>query len=309
MRKLLIKTGILLLLSTTILAVILYYESRKKNYYSLVSHEMNVKQCAEKLDTMKDEPKIIFIGGSGCGFGIDSRIISSHFNMPVVNTGTHASIGLRLQMEMFRKYVSNGDIVVVIPEYSQYTKMFYLGGDATVLRILNLYPEGYSSCPLLQRIYISQYIPQYYEEARVTAPTNPGDGPYSILSLNEFGDVTAYDERKIGSAFKAYGELKQYNPLVKHYILGYKKEIESRGASFILLPPALSYSSYSNSVEFIDKLYDRYNHRGEQMFSDKPSACTLPDSLYYDTPYHLTTRGVAIRSNQLVQQIENVISH
>lgn len=304
MRKLLIKIGILFLLSTSLLEVILYFESRSKNYISLVSHEMNVKLCAERLDTMKNEPKIIIIGGSGCGFGIDSRVISSYFNMPVVNTGTHASIGLRLQMEMFKKYVSDGDIVVAIPEYSQYTNMFYLGGDATVLRILNLYPEGYSSCPLWQRLYISQYIPQYYEEARATAPMTPDDSPYSIMALNEFGDVTAYEERKTGKVFKAYGELKQYNPLVKNFILGYKKYTESRGACFVLLPPALSYSSYCNSIEFIDRLYDRYNHKGEQMFSDKPSACTLPDSLYYDTPYHLTSQGVAIRTNQLVNQIE-----
>lgn len=269
---------------------------------------MNVKLCADKLESMNGVPKIIIIGGSGCGFGIDSRIISSHFNMPVINTGTHASIGLRLQMEMFKKYISNRDIVVVIPEYGQYSEMFYLGGDATVLRILNLYPEGYSVCPFWQRIYISQYIPQYYDEARVTSPTEPGDSPYSITSLNEFGDVTAYEERKTNKTFKAYGEVKKYNPLVRHYINGYKKEVENRGAHFVLLPPALSYSSYCNSLKFIDKLYDRYNNKGMQLFSDRPSACTLPDSLYYDTPYHLTTQGVAIRSNQLVQQIENAIS-
>lgn len=309
MRKLFIKTGILLLLSTTVLAVILYLQSRRKNYYSLVSHEMNVKLCAERLDTMKNEPKIIIIGGSGCGFGIDSRVISTHFGKPVVNTGTHASIGLRLQMEMFKKYVSKDDIVVVIPEYEQFTKLFYLGGDATILRILYLYPKGYSSCPLWQRIYISQYIPQYYEDARLSLPSEPDDSPYSVKSLNDFGDMTAYDKRKEGRAFESYGELKDYNPLVKIYIQNFKKEIKSRGARFILLPPALSYSSYCNRIEFINNLYYRYNQKGVKLFSDIPSACTLPDSLYYDTPYHLTTRGVAIRSRQLVQQIETAIAN
>lgn len=307
MKAFILKAVILCLAAVLILTVIFFFELKEKNYYSLASHEMNVKLCAERLDTMKNVPKIIFIGGSGCGFGIDSRAISLHFQMPVVNTGTHANIGLRLQMEIFKKYISNGDVVVVIPEYDQFSNLFYLGGNETVLRILNSYEEGYASCPLWQKIYISQFIPKYYEQARSTGPCEPDDTPYSINSLNEYGDVTAYEQRMNGNLVTVYKALDNYNPLVKKYILKYKSFIEGLDAKLILLPPALAQSSYNNSAAFIEGLLNRYNNNDIQLFDDKPLNCSLPDSLYYDTPYHLTTLGVMIRTEQLIKQIETAL--
>jgi hypothetical protein len=44
-------------------------------------------------------PRIIFLGGSNLCFGLDSRRIADTFDMPVVNLGLHAGIGLKFMME------------------------------------------------------------------------------------------------------------------------------------------------------------------------------------------------------------------
>ena len=48
-------------------------------------------------------------------------MIGEHFDMPVCNTGTHADLGLLTQLNICKDYIRNGDIVIIIPEYEQYT--------------------------------------------------------------------------------------------------------------------------------------------------------------------------------------------
>ena len=81
--------GIVLLCSALFLRVLVAFP----NEICRQSHEVNVIKQIERMKTI-NEPKIIIIGGSGCGFGLCSKLISEHFNMPVCNTGTHAGLGL-----------------------------------------------------------------------------------------------------------------------------------------------------------------------------------------------------------------------
>ncbi len=166
-----------------------------KNDYSIHSHETNVRKQIERLDTMSS-PKIIIIGGSGCGFGICSPLLQEHYNLNVCNTGTHAGLGLNLQINLFRKYITTNDIVIVIPEYEQYTKLFY--GDETALRILtSIYPEGYKQVPFLQQMHLYRYVPMAFTDAQKSKGVGIfGDTlPYAQEAVNEFGDVERYANR------------------------------------------------------------------------------------------------------------------
>ena len=69
---------------------------------SYYSHEKNVGLAYHRLEELMDTNKIVIIGGSNGGFSINSELIHQAFNMPVVNTGTHASIGVRMQFEIYK---------------------------------------------------------------------------------------------------------------------------------------------------------------------------------------------------------------
>ena len=37
-------------------------------------------------------------------------MIYNHFHMPIINTGTHASIGIVMQLKMYEQYFKKGDV-------------------------------------------------------------------------------------------------------------------------------------------------------------------------------------------------------
>ncbi|MCQ2181911.1 MAG: hypothetical protein MJY89_00680 [Bacteroidales bacterium] len=296
-------TGIL---AVTLLNIIFVLCIRVGNPYSAASHEINLVNSISKLDTV-NEPKIIIIGGSGCGFGFDSRMISEHYSMPVINTGTHAGLGLRLQLELFMRYISQDDIVIVVPEYSQFEKMNYWGGETTLRIFSSIYPEGYTYCSNLQFLYLLFYSPKHFFHAINSKEfvLDP-ESPYSKYSLNDFGDVTNFEARN-HQQIEVYRPLKTYNPYVRKLLTDCHKEVQKRNARMLLLPPSLAISSFENSRSFIERLNTIFNSGPEPHFVAAPERYALPDTLYFDTPYHLTQDGVILRTSLLIEDIDSII--
>jgi hypothetical protein len=68
------------------------------------------------------QPKIVFIGGSNIRFGVDATALSRDLNMPVINYGQHASLGIDVIADRALHFVNPGDIVVFAPELSHFRK-------------------------------------------------------------------------------------------------------------------------------------------------------------------------------------------
>ena len=67
-----------------------------------------------------ESPRIIFIGGSNLAFGTNSQMIKDSLGLNPVNTGLHASLGLKYMLDNTYRYIKKGDIVVVAPEYEHF---------------------------------------------------------------------------------------------------------------------------------------------------------------------------------------------
>ncbi len=277
-----------------------------KNDYCIHSHETDVFKQIERLDTMSS-PKIIIIGGSGCGFGISSPLLYQHYNMNVSNTGTHAGLGLCLQINLVRNYISTHDIVIVIPEYEQYTKLYY--GDETALRILtSTKPEGYKQLSLLQQLHLYKYVPMAFSDALKSKGMGTfGDTiPYAKEAVNEYGDVERYVNRN--------HQNKEWKPNVFSgliseipflFLAEFYKECKEKQAHLLIFPPALRHEAFKRNENKIEKIWGRLKKYELPIVSTPCNYC-LPDSLYYDTDYHLTYEGVIIRTNKLITDIDSL---
>lgn len=305
MGRFLEKSIAVLMLSGIVMIFLFVLCLRVENPYSEASHEINLVNSMSKLDTIT-VPKIIIIGGSGCGFGIDSKALSEHYDMPVVNTGTHAGLGLKLQLDLFKKYISEDDIVIVVPEFSNFSKNYFCGGETAVRILSSLYPEGYRCCSVVQFLHLLTFAPKhFFNSLRFKSQGNfpVPESPYSKKALNEYGDVTNFEVRNY-QQFNVDPVLKHYNPIVRKYLMEYFREVESSGARMLLLPPSLASSSFENSRSFINHLYEAYGRGPEPHFIAKPDRYALPDSLYFDTPYHLTYEGVKYRTALMIEDID-----
>lgn len=297
--------GIVLLCSALFLRVLVAFP----NEICRQSHEVNIIKQIERMQTI-NEPKIIIIGGSGCGFGLCSKLISEHFNMPVCNTGTHAGLGLLTQINLCKEFVHDSDIVVVIPEYDQ-----YLGncrfGDAAALRILtSLYPKGYQYFTFQQQIQLLQKVPAAYKDA-VSARGQVFDdnSPYFQKSLNEYGDVEMYEMRchrtdkdwevnkwKINTVEKESVVLLQsfYNYCEKHH------------AKMLLFPPAYMAMSFDVNENTIRTIWTVLEEAQLPCVST-PERYRMADTMHYDTDYHLTYEGVMLRTNRLIADMDSAL--
>jgi len=62
-------------------------------------------------------PRFLFVGGSNLAFGLDSTMVEEAAGLPVVNCGLHANLGLQFMLNRARIHLTEGDIVVLCPEY------------------------------------------------------------------------------------------------------------------------------------------------------------------------------------------------
>jgi len=306
--KCLVYCGIVLCCSVVLLRVLVTVPDE----YCRHSHEVNVIRQIERMENIK-EPKIIIIGGSGCGFGLCSTMIGEHFDMPVCNTGTHAGLGLLTQLNICKDYIRNGDIVIIIPEYEQYIGQTYLGSSTTLRIFSSVYPTGYKLLTFRQQLHLLQYVPGAHKDAMASRNLNFDEtecSPYFMEALNEFGDVECYESRQ-HQVEKKWTVSKWKQRKVQVRIIGALKEYnlfcEKQGATMLVFPPAFKAMDFDENKDFIQTIWKSLRDAQLPLVSC-PEKYRMADTLHYDTPYHLTYEGVLIRTNRLIKDLDSALS-
>lgn len=98
MKKLIFKSTVLIVVPIFVVSIIMLL---KKDDWSRLSHEVNVVLAYNRLDSLRGTNKIVIVAGSNGSFSINSEIIEDSLHMPVVNTSTHAGLGVRMQFEIY----------------------------------------------------------------------------------------------------------------------------------------------------------------------------------------------------------------
>lgn len=303
MKRFLIKVLLLVIIAFTIILIINVFMLLSKDRFSYYSHERNVALAYERLVALRDTNKIVIIAGSNAGFGINSRLIQQAFHMPVVNTATHGGIGVRMQFEMYSDLLREGDIVVFCPEYGGGENRFY--GESTVLRILSTHlPQAYCKFSFAQWLHVLKYIGIHYRETYKHRKSKEFDGPYSAKAINEYGDIEWNRERQ--DTIECY----DIKDAVDEKIISYYKFIHAttkeRGIRLLFLPPTLIRSNYVKDSAQIEELTACLKQNGIPLQSE-PLKYSFPDSLYYDTPYHLTSVGADIRTKVMIEDMRRLL--
>lgn len=305
MKRLIIKTFLTILVPVVIFTFLMIFV---KDNMSKYSHEINAGLAYERLDSLKDVNKIVIISGSSAGFGIVSKMLEDEFHMPVVNTATHAGIGIRMSFEIYKDFLKKGDIVIFCPEYNFSTSRLY--GESALLRILsNNLPTQYTKISLRQWQHLFKYVGIHFIDAMKHKHCNsPFEGPYSALSINKYGDVECHREHQdIKNDFEYFGSTMDKETIEYYqYIHEFSK---CKGITLIHLPPVTMESVYhregnEEKLKAMEALMKEIN----TPFQQPPSRYVLPDSLFFDTVYHLTDSGATVRTQRLVEDIKRFLA-
>ena len=263
----------------------------------------------ERLKTV-DSPRIILVGGSNLAFGIDSPLLEEYTGFEVVNYGLYANLGTKVMLDMSEKYIGKDDIVVICPETNEQTYSLYYNADS----ILQAYD---SDKTMLLDAKITNFgklvgaLPSFAaNKLRFgLSGTKPSSSDiYAKESFNEYGDIAV--ERKFNEMRSDYDTAMRImlscdiiGDGFVDYLNSYAKKAHEKGAkvyfSFSPMNVRAVKSTDVQKTEF-------YRYLGENLsfpvISDIDDYI-LESAYFYDTNFHLNTRGAKLRTALLADDI------
>lgn len=298
MKKFIFKT---LLFSMTIILVFgiwLYRMPMERNNYL---YEQNIK---DSLMQHTPSPRIIFASGSSLAFGLDSHRIQDSLHINVINDGLHAGVGLKYILDGVNEYVRQGDIVVIALEYTHlYTQMY---GDATTLSP-QLYYTGYRRITSLNLPQLINVISGLHTTIRTNIKSKEYRNQrfYTVMGFNDLGDeVGHWYEMPDRSYMRAVTFTEPMNDDYCMCFMNQISELEKKGAKVIITPPPFSEThGHDRKIGEVSE----FLKKNGRPFNVPPQRHLFPDSLFFDTEYHLSKNGVDVFTGLVIEELRDEV--
>lgn len=266
-------------------------------------HAQNVKD-KRLVDTKS--PRIIFIGGSNISFGLNSQMIKDTFGLNPVNTGLHAGMGLIYMLNHHLPHVLPGDIIIVSPEYVQFSGEVAYGQMELLNVVLDVTPADKYIIKPKQWFHLISYFPKYaftklnpFEYAFIKVPS-----VYGINSFNEYGDVL-HNRKPATTPIPAYLPIEEaYNPNVMEELYQFNQRITEKQALLFITFPALHSDSYENRESLILIIEAALKQKGFNLLGT-PGRYKVGDIDLYNSHYHLSNQGSILRTQLLIEDLKN----
>ena len=261
----------------------------------------------ERLGSI-DEPKIILVGDSNVAFGFNSEKIQQVFDMPVVNMGLHGALDPTFCLELIKRHISEGDIIIVAPQ--SYASRSSYDWVMTWLTIENNYflwdgiqTSNYNNMILAFPTYLKRVINLWIGNTG----NKQIDGVYARASFNEYGDIvfprpsSRITEERYGSHFLT----SKLSQTLKVYFNEYNEYVESKKASlFMSSPPILSLTLDGDLASLQNQL---------EADLDFPMISKLENYIYpleffYDSGLHLNEYGLDARTDQIILDLISALN-
>jgi hypothetical protein len=276
------------------------------------------------LVTAPGDHRIILIGGSNVGFGVDSTLIEQETHRRTVNLGLHAGIGLSLMLHQVADVTRTGDLIVFIPEY----ELFFadsLGGGLAAIQILQsnwsalAYVSTWSQwralskyALLANRLAALNRLDQAKRFVRggLTDPTilQAANAVYSREAFDSHGDAIAHlsqpgNPKAVASGIGPIpGEL---NARALAALQHTAELIVRRGGQVLIVFPAVPATYWSVNQSRLESVAASMP---SQWTRTRPHDWVYPDDLFFDTSYHLGREGRTRRTRQLLTVLREALA-
>ena len=262
-----------------------------------------------------NESKIIVLGGSNVSFGLDSKVIESQLNIPLINMGVHAGIGLEYIVNDIKPFVKKGDLIVLIPEYEHfYTDDFY-GEMELVQTVFEIEPQSKKLLKTKQWMHLLKYLPTYSAKKLKNFVPSIFNKKTEIIdiyhrkSFNANGDAFLHwtlPNQNYLHAPKS-NNIENVNNEVIVFLKEFKFYTEKQGARLLIFPPVIDETSFNNKIDIITKIAKELKNN-DIAFECEPRSFCYNDSLFFNSYYHLNKIGVDKRTQQLLKDLEQLKS-
>ncbi|MEM9163588.1 MAG: hypothetical protein AAGC54_11040 [Cyanobacteria bacterium P01_F01_bin.4] len=256
-----------------------------------------------------DQPKILVTGGSGAHYTLNSALIEEQVGRPVINLGIDGPVGLDVILPSVLDEVKPGDTVVLVPEY-----LILLDDDGFAERSgpfsIAIGRPGLGGIPARQ---LAQ------DWLMIGVPSLRG-AVKSTMDLIEQGKLTGYyddpltpqgdptvEKERVGDWWQQVIK----KPVSQHSvdrIRQFKAEVESRGGTLILSLPWVYAEDTGKTLDNIQATAEALGEIAPLLYEADTFNIQTDVSLFADTHYHLTAEARTLRSQQLADQLQEVLS-
>ena len=267
-----------------------------------IIHKDYLLKCTKK-------PRLIFVGGSNLSFGLNSKMIKDSLHINPINTAIHACIGVKFMFENTLSYVKKGDVIIFVPEYMHFFKSLNSGSEELMRSIFDVSISKFKLLDVHQKYNILPFIPRYVlTKFDFSEYFNDEDFEfYSVNSFNKFGDTYTHwnlkdRQNEIHSeilAGKINNELFEFFKSINNRVL-------KKGATLYISFPAYQATSFEKSLKKISEIELKLKKTKLNIIGNS-FRYKMPDSLFFNSVYHLNKKGVEKRTKLLIEDIRSNI--
>jgi len=276
------------------------------------------KETSDYMDAIIDKhnrlenivsPRLIFVGGSNLAFGIDSKKIQDSIGLQVVNLGLHAGLGLEYIINEIKLTAKSSDIVILSIEY-------FLGikGDYELqkfsARNFTLANEFYTKNYYTDiKTFFAKELPknlqtnlnQLFRPLRNTTINSDTTSIYSRSSFNIYGDVIRHLNKPLPNKLNDRGKFNYTYWVGIDYLNEFVKYAKINNIQIYFLYPNYPETEYNVNKEIIMKYASDIDKDLNIQVLNNTNDFVFPDSMFYDTVYHLNKLGREKRTNRLIE--------
>ena len=286
----------------------------KNTYYAALIDKISL------LRELKDQKKIILVGGSNVAFGFNSKLIEEEFpNYKVVNFGLYAMLGTKLMIDLSKSFINEGDMVFVIPEINSQSTSLYFNPNAT-WKALDEDKGLIKYLPTNEQNQMIGTYPSFVSESLgYETIIDPGESVYrrdnfeahgdiSYTKIDEDGNIISLRDKNVMKSKRFVDPKISFNKddVSKefiNYLNEYSMELTRKGASlYYSFSPVNDLSLSSNEEEILNY----YWYLKENLSFDvigNPNEYIIDSHYFYDTNFHLNDSGSIYRSYYFVKDI------
>ena len=251
-------------------------------------------------------PKILIVAGSNATYGISSSMITEETGIPTVNLGITAGFGSYV-LDLARLLANPGDTIVLPLEYETY------GFNHLQSEPLIEYVLAYDPKYLLTHPWFIAFVPRTTLIRGIIALFRTPPRVDLSQYISKSGDAIDNQEanitekqRRVISATPPIKIKEKFNNDVLSSISEFAHWCRLQNIKLLATWPNTLWfevyqeRSYQNIFKNIEKFYKSI---GVSMLG-KYNDSMYDKSMFYDSRYHLTNRGVHIRTRQLIKLLE-----
>lgn len=259
-------------------------------------------------------PRLLLVGGSNLAFGIDSAALERAVGRPTINLAVTMEFGHEFILNQAAAHVRAGDSVVLSLEYYGFTGAAPMAH--ALAPALQAAPGNWRHLALPQwKALLDGGLLQLGHAARTSLAHARGyyvpfTGTYRRDAFTPRGDMISHH----GQPAK---------PLPQHPlslteaslratladITAFVARCRAQGATVYFELPPWPESHARAQLALLQRIDAGLRGVPHLTVLNTPSTVALPDALFYDTEYHLTQEGGALRTQRLIRTLTTAQAH